>query len=111
MEASSNSSTMQQTFSRSQSKASNAVWSGVITNHSWLDNPTFKGMRKSLMGSFDQIYGLDLHGNTKKKERAPDGGDDQNVFDIEQGVAISLFVKGQGLGRGVWHSDLWGQRL
>jgi len=84
---------------------------GVITNHSWLDNPTFKGMRKSLMGSFDQIYVFDLHGNAKKKERAPDGGDDQNVFDIEQGVAISLFVKGQGLERGVWHSDLWGKRL
>jgi N-6 DNA Methylase len=56
---------------------------GIITNHSWLDNPTFKGMRKSLMGTFDQIYVLDLHGNAKKKEHAPDGGEDQNVFDIE----------------------------
>ncbi len=84
---------------------------GIITNHSWLDNPTFKGMRKSLMETFNQIYVLDLHGNAKKKEHAPDGGDDQNVFDIEQGVAISLFVKGRGLERGVWHSDLWGKRL
>jgi len=84
---------------------------GVITNHSWLDNPTFKGMRKSLTESFNQVYVLDLHGNAKKKERAPDGGDDQNVFDIEQGVAISLFVKGRELERGVWHSDLWGRRL
>jgi predicted helicase len=84
---------------------------GIITNHSWLDNPTFKGMRKSLMESFNQIYVLDLHGNSKKKERAPDGGDDQNVFDIEQGVGISLFVKGRDLERGVWHSDLWGKRL
>jgi predicted helicase len=61
---------------------------GVITNHSWLDNPTFREMRQSLMRSFDRIYVLDLHGNAKKKERSPDGSDDQNVFDIEQGVAI-----------------------
>jgi predicted helicase len=83
---------------------------GIITNHSWLDNPTFKGMRKSLMATFNQIYVLDLHGNTKKKERAPEG-EDQNVFDIEQGVAISLLIKGGDLERGVCHSDLWGKRL
>ena len=84
---------------------------GVITNHSWLDNPTFRGMRQSLTQSFEQIYVLDLHGNAKKKERAPDGSDDQNVFDIEQGVAISLFVKRPRLERGVWHGDIWGKRL
>lgn len=84
---------------------------GVITNHSWLDNPTFRGMRQSLMRSFEQIYVLDLHGNAKKKERAPDGSKDENVFDIEQGVAISLFVKRPGLERGVWRGDLWGKRL
>jgi predicted helicase len=84
---------------------------GIITNHSWLDNPTFKGMRKSLMATFNQIYVLDLHGNAKKKEQAPDGGEDQNVFDIEQGVAISLLIKSDDLERGVWHSDLWGKRL
>ena len=84
---------------------------GVITNHSWLDNPTFRGMRQSLMRSFEQIYVLDLHGSAKKKERAPDGSKDENVFDIEQGVAISLFVKRNGLERGVWRGDLWGKRL
>ena len=84
---------------------------GVITNHSWLDNPTFRGMRQSLMRSFEQIYVLDLHGNAKKKEHAPDGSKDENVFDIEQGVAISLFVKKDGLERGVWRADLWGKRL
>ncbi len=84
---------------------------GVITNHSWLDNPTFRGVRQSLMRSFDQIYVLDLHGNAKKKEVAPDGSKDENVFDIEQGVAISLFVKRPGLERGVWRGDLWGKRL
>lgn len=84
---------------------------GVITNHSWLDNPTFRGMRQSLMRSFQQIYVVDLHGNAKKKERAPDGSKDENVFDIEQGVAISLFVKRSGLEPGIWRGDLWGTRL
>lgn len=82
----------------------------VITNHSFLDNPTFRGMRASLMASFDQIRVIDLHGNAKKRERAPDGGEDKNVFDIEQGVAISLFVKRKGIARGVWHADQWGAR-
>ena len=66
---------------------------GFITNHSYLDNPTFRGMRRSLMNSFDDIYILDLHGNSLKKEKAPDGSIDKNVFDIQQGVAIALFVK------------------
>lgn len=83
---------------------------GVITNHSYLDNPTFKGMRKSLMQTFDQIYIIDLHGNTKKKESSPDGGEDQNVFDIQQGVAITFFVKKNGLEKGIWHTDVWGGR-
>ena len=64
-----------------------------VTNHGYLDNPTFRGMRQSLMETFDDIYLLDLHGNSKKKERAPDGGKDENVFDIQQGVAIGIFVK------------------
>lgn len=83
---------------------------GIITNHSFLDNPTFKGMRASLMESFDQLYFIDLHGNAKKKERAPDGSKDENVFDIEQGVAISLMVKRPGLAKGVWRADWWGDR-
>ena len=84
---------------------------GVITNHAWLDNATFRGMRQSLRRSFEQIYVLDLHGNAKKKERAPDGSKDENVFDIEQGVAVALFVKRPGLERGVWRGELWGKRL
>ncbi|MFP5374524.1 MAG: N-6 DNA methylase, partial [Gammaproteobacteria bacterium] len=55
---------------------------GFVTNHGYLDNPTFRGMRESLMRGFDEIYLLDLHGNSKKKETAPDGGKDENVFDI-----------------------------
>jgi predicted helicase len=66
---------------------------GFITNHSYLDNPTFRGMRRSLMNSFDEIYILDLHGNSLKKEICPDGSKDENVFDIRQGVAIAFFIK------------------
>ena len=66
---------------------------GMITNHSYLDNPTFRGMRWHLMQTFDEIYILDLHGNSLKKERCPDGSPDQNVFDIQQGVAIAFFLK------------------
>ncbi len=86
---------------------------GFVTNHSYLDNPTFRGMRKSLLDTFDEIYLLDLHGNSKKKERTPEGGKDENVFDIQQGVAIGIFVKWgsetSGTAR-VFHADLWGQR-
>ncbi len=67
-----------------------------ITNHGYLDNPTFRGMRQSLMQSFDEIHVLNLHGNSKKKERAPDGGKDENVFDIQQGVAIGIFIRREG---------------
>jgi predicted helicase len=66
-----------------------------ITNHGYLDNPTFRGMRQSLMQTFDEIYVLDLHGNAKKKERSPDGSKDENVFDIQQGVSIGIFIKKQ----------------
>jgi hypothetical protein len=84
---------------------------GVITNHSWLDNPTFRGMRQSLMKTFNQVYVLDLHGNAKKREKAPDGGKDENVFDIEQGVSLSLFIRKAGLPGRVAHAELWGRRL
>ncbi len=85
---------------------------GMITNHSYLDNPTFRGMRQSLMQAFDRIYLLDLHGSSLKKEVCPDGSRDENVFDIRQGVAIAFFIK---LGNGnegtlVRHADVWGSR-
>jgi predicted helicase len=66
---------------------------GFITNHSYLDNPTFRGMRQSLLNSFDEIYIIDLHGNSLKKEKSPDGSKDENVFDIMQGVAICFMIK------------------
>jgi predicted helicase len=83
---------------------------GLITNHSYLDNPTFRGMRQSLMKTFDHIYILDLHGNSKKREKCPDGSKDENVFDIQQGVAIILAVKKNGLTKKVSHADCWGLR-
>ena len=87
-----------------------------ITPHGFIDNPTFRGMRWRLMQAFDEIWTLDLHGNSKKKEVAPNGGKDQCVFAIQQGVAITLMVKRDGNGEQragnggckVWHSDLWG---
>ena len=93
-----------------------------ITNHGYLDNPTFRGMRQNLMETFDEIYVLDLHGNSKKKEVCPDGSADQNVFDIQQGVAIGFFIKYQNKEHEnkeqnsqkqlatVYHADLWGSR-
>ena len=83
-----------------------------ITNHGYLDNPTFRGMRQQLLNTFTDIYLLDLHGNARIKERAPDGGVDENVFDIQQGVAIAIFVKepdksGPAVLR---HADLYGER-
>ena len=85
---------------------------GFITNHSYLDNPTFRGMRQSLRKDFTEIRLLDLHGNSKKKERAPGGGKDENVFDIQQGVAIGLFVQCAVKDElaSVAHADLWGKR-
>lgn len=82
-----------------------------ITNHSYLDNPTFRGMRKSLMNSFDEIYILDLHGSSLKKEKSPDGSADENVFDIMQGVAIAFFIKDKNSKhKNVFHSELYGLR-
>jgi hypothetical protein len=88
---------------------------GFITNHSYVDNPTFRGMRQSLMQSYCQALIIDLHGNTKKGEQPPAGVQDQNVFDIQQGVAIGLFVKclprtGEMSSIVVEHGDLWGTR-
>jgi hypothetical protein len=82
-----------------------------ITNHNYLDAPTFRGMRQQLIGAFTDIYVLDLHGRSAVP-LSPDGQRDQNVFDIERGVSIGIFVKRpdrQGPAR-VWHGERWGQR-
>ncbi|MDP3740754.1 MAG: type ISP restriction/modification enzyme, partial [bacterium] len=85
----------------------------MITNNSFIDGITHRQMRKHLLETFDDIYILDLHGNSKKKEKTPDGGKDENVFDIQQGVSISIFVRRveekKGLGK-IHHSELYGKR-
>ena len=88
---------------------------GFITNHGYLDNPTFRGMRWHLLNTFNTIYVLDLHGNSKKKEVTPDGQPDKNVFDIQQGVAIIIAVKKKTDAATkplaeVFHAELWGSR-
>ena len=87
---------------------------GFVNPHGFLDNPTFRGMRWSLLTAFDRIYTLNLHGNYKKKETCPDGSPDENVFDIQQGVSINFFVKTgekkpSELGK-VYYCDLYGKR-
>ena len=82
---------------------------GFITNHGFVDNPTFRGMRKSLLNTFQDVRVQDLHGNAKKKERSPDDTADENVFDIQQGVSIALGVAGGGR-PGLRHSHLYGTR-
>jgi len=82
-----------------------------ITDHSYLDSPTFRGMRQHLLRTYDDLYILNLHGNAKRRETAPDGAKDENVFDITQGVAIALFVKfPKGSDPRVHYCDLWGTR-
>lgn len=84
-----------------------------ISNNSFLDNPTFRGMRYHLLKSFDKMYILDLHGNARKKETTPNGEKDDNVFDIMQGVSINIFVKttqdSNNLAT-IYHYDLYGKR-
>ena len=87
---------------------------GFINPHGFLDNPTFRGMRWNLLKTFDKIYTIDLHGNSKKKDTCPDGSKDENVFDIMQGVSINLFVKTGQKGKDelgkIYHTDLYGLR-
>lgn len=85
-----------------------------ISNNSFIDGITHRQMRNELLKSFDKIYIIDLHGNSKKKEVSPDGSLDQNVFDIMQGVSINIFVKTgkkkkEKLGE-VLHHDVYGRR-
>ncbi|WP_088653538.1 type ISP restriction/modification enzyme [Geofilum rhodophaeum] len=85
-----------------------------INPHGFLDNPTFRGMRWNLLKTYDKIYTIDLHGNTKKNETAPDGSADVNVFDIQQGVSVNIFIKTgkkkQNQLAKVFHFDLFGKR-
>ena len=85
---------------------------GYIVNNSFLDGPIFRGMRQNLLNSFNAIYLLNLHGNSRREEATPDGKKDENVFDIQQGVSILLCIKqrdNSALGE-VYYADMWGSR-
>lgn len=91
---------------------------GFITNNSYIDGITHRRMRETLMKAFDEIYILDLHGSSKKKERTPDGGKDENVFDITVGVSILLAARIEKAAQPseeratarIFHAELWGGR-
>jgi hypothetical protein len=83
----------------------------LITDHSYLDGPTFRGLRSNMLSSFPQGFILNLHGNSKRREKTPDGGLDENVFDITQGVAIATFCDGPRRESVVRYADLWGERV
>ena len=85
---------------------------GYITDHNYLTSPPLRGMRAALMSTFDDIYILNLNGNTRSRQRAPDGGADENVFEIQQGVAIALLVKRNAESSPactVRYADVWGR--
>ncbi len=86
---------------------------GYITNNSFLDGVIHRRMREHLLKTFDKIYVLNLHGNSRKKETSPDGSKDENIFDIQTGVSINIFVKttnSKNLAK-VFYADLWGKRV
>ncbi|WRF59095.1 N-6 DNA methylase [Helicobacter pylori] len=84
---------------------------GFISNNAFLDNPTFRGLRRSLLECYDELYILNLHGNARKKEKTPQGADDENVFNIKQGVSINLFVKkAQTTKQKIHYYDVYGER-
>jgi len=85
-----------------------------ISNNSFIDGIIHRQMRQHLLETFDKIYIVDLHGNSKKQETHPDGSKDENVFDIMQGVSINLFIKTGNKSANklaeVHHVDLFGRR-
>ncbi|WP_269799510.1 type ISP restriction/modification enzyme [Helicobacter pylori] len=84
---------------------------GFISNNAFLDNPTFRGLRHSLLECYDELYILNLHGNARKKEKTPQGAKDENVFNIMQGVSINLFVKkAQTTKQKIYYYDVYGER-
>ena len=83
-----------------------------MSNNGYLDNPTFRGMRGSLLRTFDKIWIVNLHGNANEKEKAPDGSKDENIFDIMPGVALFIGIKktrNPSWAR-VFYTDVWGDR-
>ncbi|MHA2331685.1 MAG: type ISP restriction/modification enzyme [Candidatus Hodarchaeales archaeon] len=92
-------------------KAGSGILAFVL-NHSFIDNTTFKGMRQQLLRAFDDIYVVNLHGNARKREKSPDGSIDENIFDIQQGVAVAIFIKSPENKNEshVHYVDVWGSK-
>jgi len=85
----------------------------MITNNSFIDGTIHRQMRKHLMNTFDEIYILDLHGSATKKEKTLEGGKDENVFAIQQGVSINIFIK-KSINKSkarVYHSEILGTQV
>ncbi len=84
---------------------------GFISNNAFLDNPTFRGLRRSLLECYDELYIINLHGDARKKDKTPEGAKDENVFNIMQGVSINLFVKNQQITKQkIYYKDVYGER-
>jgi len=84
---------------------------GFVVNHNCLEAPTFRGLRRSLLRTFDQIFALDLHGNQRRRETGPGGERDENLFSgVAQGIAVLLLVKGGVASKAVYRADLYGTR-
>ncbi len=66
-----------------------------VTNNSFVDDISFDGMRQSLEKDFDAIYIMDLGGNVRKNPKL--SGTTHNVFGIQVGVSINIFVRKRGL--------------
>ena len=83
-----------------------------ISNNSFIDGVTHRKMRETLLKSFDKIYIFNLHGSSIKREAGPDGKSDGNVFDIQQGVSINIFIKTTEKTEPakVYYRDLFGRR-
>ena len=92
---------------------------GYINANSYLESLTFRGMRYQLLKEFDEIYIINLHGDTKTRETSLRGEKEENVFQIQPGVCINLFVKKQ-LAEGevrpdshmaeVYYTDVYGSK-
>ncbi|WP_033738277.1 N-6 DNA methylase [Helicobacter pylori] len=84
---------------------------GFISNNGFLDNPTFRGLRRSLLECYDELYILNLHGDARKREKTPQNTKDENVFNIMQGMSINLFVKSpQATKKKIYYYDVYGER-
>ena len=85
---------------------------GFISNNSYLSGVIHRGMRRKLLETFDEIYILNLHGSSRIGEKTPEGGKDENVFDIQQGVAIAIYVKLEKplKEKKVYYADVWGSK-